>query len=302
MAEADELFILRNLFALGAYQSLINEVASSIRSNTLSDQGRLEAQSFLYRAQIAQGKYENVLRDIRADAPPELQSIKLLAKYLSARGKGDKQGMDKSREDVGEMARESMSPIVLVVAATTYVCDGLVEEALKFVVKCPRNLECAAFRVQIYLHIDRLDLARKEISLVKTWAEDATLAQLMEAWVDLRSGGDRYQEAFYIFEEFGQSVSSHTLKVLNGQAVCNIALGRYPEAESVLLEALQKDSDDPETLVNLIACSTLAAKPAEVINRYMTQLREVAPSHPFLLDLDQKEAAFDRAAQRYGIA
>jgi coatomer protein complex subunit epsilon len=40
--------------------------------------------------------------------------------------------------------------------------------------------------VQIYLQLDRLDLARNEITSVKTWAEDALLLQMMEAWVDLR--------------------------------------------------------------------------------------------------------------------
>lgn len=44
----------------------------------------------------------------------------------------------------------------------------------------------SALAVQIYLQLDRLDLARNEIASVKTWAEDALLLQMMEAWVDLR--------------------------------------------------------------------------------------------------------------------
>jgi coatomer protein complex subunit epsilon len=39
--------------------------------------------------------------------------------------------------------------------------------------------------------MDRIDLARKEVANVKTWAEDALLAQLIEAWVDLRVVSDR---------------------------------------------------------------------------------------------------------------
>ncbi len=34
--------------------------------------------------------------------------------------------------------------------------------------------------------MDRLDLARNEVASVKSWAEDALLLQMMEAWVDLR--------------------------------------------------------------------------------------------------------------------
>lgn len=94
--------------------------------------------------------------------------------------------------------------------------------------------------MQIYLLMDRLDLARNEVASTKSWAEDALLLQMMEAWVDLRVGGEKYQEAFYIYEEFGQSNTAQTVKVLNGQAAANLALGRYPEAESLLLEAQNK--------------------------------------------------------------
>ncbi|RIB06021.1 coatomer epsilon subunit-domain-containing protein, partial [Gigaspora rosea] len=85
---------------------------------------------------------------------------------------------------------------------------------------------------------------------------------------------------YYIYEEIAQSPSSNTVKVLNGQAVCNIHLGRYPEAENLLLrvEALNKSKSDPDTLVNLIVVSNLIGKPTEVVNR---QLKEVAPNHVF---------------------
>lgn len=43
-----------------------------------------------------------------------------------------------------------------------------------------------ALAVQIYLQMDRVDLARKEVAHAKSWAEDALLLQLMEAWVGLR--------------------------------------------------------------------------------------------------------------------
>ncbi|CAJ0911459.1 12113_t:CDS:2, partial [Entrophospora sp. SA101] len=151
----------------------------------------------------------------------------------------------------------------------------------------------------------RLDLAKRELASTKTWAEDAMLAQLIEAWVGLKTGGDKYQEAYYIYEEIAQSPSSNTVKILNSQAVCNIHLGRYPEAESLLLEALNKNNDDPDTLVNLIVVSNFTRKhteATEIINRYANQLKEVAPNHPFLQELDLKTSLFDRAAQRFALA
>ncbi|CAG8767990.1 15969_t:CDS:2, partial [Gigaspora rosea] len=144
--------------------------------------------------------------------------------------------------------------------------------------------------------LDRLDLAKREIAATKTWAEDAMLAQLVKAW-----DGDKYQEAYYIYEEIAQSPSPNTVKVLNGQAVCNIHLGRYLEAENLLLEALNKSNSDPDTLVNLIMLSNLIGKPTEVFNRYITQLKEVAPNHVFLQDLDLKTSLFDHSAQRFAL-
>ena len=79
-------------------------------------------------------------------------------------------------------------------------------------------------------------------------------------------GGDqKYQEAFYIFEELGASASA---KILTAQAVCRLHQGKIDEAEQLLLEASNKDPNDPETLANLIVCSHLAGKPADVISRF----------------------------------
>lgn len=89
--------------------------------------------------------------------------------------------------------------------------------------------------------------------------------------------------------------------MLNGQAAANLAMGRYPEAESLLLEAQNKDSNDTDTIVNLIACATLTAKPQDVVNRYISQLREVAPNHPYIQELDMKSSLFDRSASRFAL-
>ena len=80
-----------------------------------------------------------------------------------------------------------------------------------------------------------------------------------------------------------------------------------------------QDSDNPDTLINMIACATLTAKSQEIVNRYVrylnmicflitkiltfqcSQLREVAPQHPYLQDLDLKSSLFDRSASRFAL-
>jgi coatomer subunit epsilon len=47
---------------------------------------------------------------------------------------------------------------------------------------------------------------------------------------------------------------------LLGQAVAEIQLGRFPEAESTLKQALEKDPQNPDVLANAIVCATLSGK------------------------------------------
>jgi len=56
------------------------------------------------------------------------------------------------------------------------------------------------------------------------------------------------------------------VRLLNGGATCNMAMGRYEEAESQLQEAFEKDAKSADTLANLAAVSLHLGKPA---SRYL---------------------------------
>ena len=55
-------------------------------------------------------------------------------------------------------------------------------------------------------------------------------------------------------------------RLLNGSATCNMAMGRWEEAESQLQEAFEKDAKSAETLANLVTISLHQGKPA---SRYL---------------------------------
>lgn len=71
------------------------------------------------------------------------------------------------------------------------------------------------------------------------------------------------QDAFYTFQEISEKYGATPL-LLNGQAAAHIQQGRYLDAEDVLKTALEKDPNNPETLINLVAASTYLGKAPDV--------------------------------------
>jgi len=146
--------------------------------------------------------------------------------------------------------------------------------------------------------MDRVDLAKKEIKTMQEIDDDAVITQLASAWLNLQLGGDKLQEAYYTFQELADKNTS-TAMLLNGQATCFISQGKYEEAESALQEALEKDSNNTDTLVNLVVLSQLSSKAPEVCQRYLSQLNDSAPDHPLVRDFSAKDRDFETFAKQY---
>jgi len=292
--QVDELFDLKNAFFTGNYQTCINEAQKlKISDPSIS----LERDVLLYRAYLAQRKYRVVLEEVNSSSPALLQPLKMLAQYLSNPSKRDSILTDLDSQMAGNV--DVTNHVLLLVAATIYLHSDQPESALR-VLHPSDHLECLALRLQALLSINRPDLARKELKVMQEKDEDATVTQLAQAWTNLSSGGEKIQDAYYIYQEMIDKLGATAL-LLNGQAATFLAQGKYAEAETALGEAIEKDPNNPDTLVNMIVLAQHQGKQPEVSNRYLSQLKDLDPTNSFVVKLGLKEADLDRMIKQYAI-
>lgn len=161
------------------------------------------------------------------------------------------------------------------------------------------NLECLALQLQCLIKINRLDLAKKTLAVMQEKDDDATLTQLATAWFNIELGGDKLQDAYYIFQEFCDKFSS-TVLLLNGQAVCFLGQEKYEEAEAVLRESLEKDYNHYDTLVNSITLAEHTDNNLDIINRHLTELKESHRNSSLVSDYNKKKTEFESLVGQYG--
>jgi coatomer protein complex subunit epsilon len=170
--------------------------------------------------------------------------------------------------------------------------------------------------VQIHLQQNRADLATKEAQRARKWAQDSLLVNIAESWIGMREvhisllplqttkannylqGGEKYQSAFYVFEELAQTSQSQSPHSLVAQAVSELHLGRLPEAEAALQQAHEIAPNNADTIANLVVLNTLLGKTKETAD-LKKQLAQADGEHRALKDWKEKKGEFEKAAAKY---
>lgn len=81
-------------------------------------------------------------------------------------------------------------------------------------------------------------------------------------------GGEKYQQAFYVFEELAQAPATSSIVTLVSQAVSELHLGRVEEAQVALEQALQKQPGYADAIANLLILNVITGKDATELTRY----------------------------------
>jgi len=295
MSEPDELFTLRTLFWIGNFQSAITEGTGL---NKLNASLVSERDEYVYRCYLSQGQNHIILNEIKDISPKTtvgMRAIKVMASFLEDPSSAEIAVLQ-MREYLNDPSAANNKTLHIIAATLFAHID--IKESLR-VLKKGANMEQHAMLVQLYLRMDRPDLAQAQLKTMKAADEDHTLSQLATAWVAISTPG-KALDAAYIYDELIDKYST-TAMLLNGLAAAKMQLNKFEEAETQLQEALNKAPSDPDTLANLITVSHHLQRPQNVINRYLSQLKTKAPNHELVTLMASFESAFDRTATNLSV-
>ncbi|KAK3899777.1 coatomer epsilon subunit-domain-containing protein [Staphylotrichum tortipilum] len=286
-----ELINIHNHFHQGQYQSVVDFDVSS-----LSPENALPARVLQLRARVALGQAEDALADVQGETESHVELAALAA--LAQQALGDEEeavGIVEALLAKGDVAAENAT--VQVLGGTVLQAAGRSEEALALLGRHQGSLDAVALIVQIHLQQNRNDLAVKEVAAARRWAQDSLLVNLAESWVGLRLGGEKYQQAFYVFEELAQAPATSSAQSLVSQAVAELHLGRTEEAQAALDQAMKKGSEyAADAIANQLVLSVISGKGA---GEWLSSLQTADAQHPLLADLADKSDLFDKAATKY---
>ncbi|KAF5316364.1 hypothetical protein D9619_006510 [Psilocybe cf. subviscida] len=305
--ESSELYHIKQQFTLGAFKAL---AAQNLPDESSSDY----IPSLLYKARslIALNQPKRALEIIPEDAENvAVKAVASLARFVAASSTTESEAAleelrDLSVEIEGEEdveGSDSDKALVSVLAGTAFFRANEIEEALETLGSETEDLEAIAVLVQIYLSINRPDLAKKQFDRSKQWAEDDLLLQLIESTIGLVTGKDNYANTYSFYTEQLGNPSLSSPHLLTARGVTRILRGEVQEAKSDLDESLeqQKGSADTEAEAALVVAAGLGALKKPEAEELWSKFASEHPSHPLVADVAEKADLFDQYAAAFTV-
>jgi coatomer subunit epsilon len=293
---ADSTRQLRNLFYLGLYKQAIAEAESVLKSEPHNTQ----AKTFYYRSMVFVNPQE-IFSKVTNLAPSSHQAVKLLGTYYAASDEGKDMVFDTLKEWLS--ADGLVDPTLQVVASQIYMEEQNYKEALRLVCQPGDNLEKMAMCVQIYLKINRLDLAQKMAKSMADADDDDPLTQLCLAWTQISEGGEKVGEAISLLQDLIEKYGP-SIPVLNGLAICQVQQANHAAAFQLLKQAKDAASaagvkTSPETYINTIVVLQSLKKSPDIIRKISGEFEKSWPENAWLKKMALAEAAFAQHAAAF---
>ncbi|CDK28077.1 unnamed protein product [Kuraishia capsulata CBS 1993] len=296
-SDTGDLYQIKQQFFCGQYDLVVKHGLDSF-----SAESHYKATEYVVRSHFALESIDDALKIIKEDETEgeDAEKLKFLAKYatyLKSRTGGESSDIDEYIENFANLE------IVAVLGSVYLINLGKLNQALELLSGIEASLETIALTVQIRILTGKLELAQKELSYAKKWAQDDIVFNFAEAWANLSVGSlNNLQSAFYFFEEIAQGNTS--FKGLVSLLGLNLQLHHFVESKEVLnqLEQLAQTSQTEESLAgdylaNKVSYDAITGEAD--FEQTVTELREVAPSHQFVVDYDDKLATFDGIVAKY---
>lgn len=283
----DKLFSIKNYFFLGSYQSCIGE---ALKFSTKSEDEKLVKDIFLYRSYIAQGQAFIPLKEIPSTTKStELAAVRRFAEFRSNEAARTKI-LNQVLEDVSSKAIQDETSAVLAAAILNESSNP--EAAFRTVSKF-EGLEARASKVFTLVKMNKKKMAFAEVKKMNSIDEDATLTQLANALVLTSLATGKVKDALYIYNEMAEKYGKTTDLEMH-QAIVDVLTQDYQSADELLTSSLERDSNDPDVLINSVVVAQHLEKDDDVVERFISLLKHTHSSHPWTQDFLAKEAEFDR--------
>ncbi|CAD6190368.1 unnamed protein product [Caenorhabditis auriculariae] len=282
----DKLFSIRNYFFLGNYQSCIGE---ALKFSTKNEDEKIEKDIYLYRSFIAQGQAFIPLKEIPSDTKSSaLASVRRYAEYRND-SKSKKRITSEVQSEASSRSIKDETSAVL--AAIILNENGNPEDAFRAVARFD-GIEARTTKIFTLVLMNKKKLAASEQKKLNAVDEDATLTQLSNALVTSVSGGSKVKDALYIYNEMADKYGRTTDLEMH-QAIVSILTQDYEAAEELLNSAMERDSSDPDVLINSLVVGQFLEKDDNA-DRIISLLKHSHANHPWTVDYVNKEAEFDR--------
>lgn len=267
---ATSLLTFEHAFYTGDFFSVVHaNIADSERVNELQ-----------IRALLALGQTEPALARIHAGQSDVYQAFKVL--------------VSKNRGDLDAVAVQDLSDSAKHLIALKHATLGEYVAALDVLSTTRESLDAALLKVHVLLATNQEAAAQETVRAMRQWANDHVAFNVAEALVSLRRP-ETAQKAFFIFEENNSMLPAPNSQL--GEGVSQATLRRFPEAALPLGEALKGGSE--AAIISALALALVQGDLAQAEDlRSKLQLEKYMQS-PAVLDLKEKEDAFDRVLAKF---